>query len=454
MLKSWNLRRGQLRLEQLRLGHLGLDLLAHLQSPLYRNAYALLLSGLTSSALGMLYWLLAARTYSAEIVGLNSAAISAMMLLSGLSQMSMNNALIRFLARAGARSAQLILVSYAVAGILTVIAGVGYGLNVDFWTPALAAYLHGWLPLLLFTLSVGGWTIYVLQDSVLAGLRQSVWVPVENTIGALLKIVMLIALPALMPIYGIFVAWMVPVILSVPPVNYFIFRRLLPVHVRATAAIAKPIIWSQVTRYVMGNSVGTLFYLGYATVLPILVTARAGASANAYFYMPWMLATALVLIARNLTTSLTVEGAHDEAKLSLYCYRVLRQSLLLVMPLVTILWLGAPYFLYLFGTDYAAEGTTLLRLLALSALPNILVMLYLSVARVQDNTSGVIVIQGALCCTLLGLSYHLLPTMGITGVGWASLIGQSITASLTLGPTMRSLLKQGFQLHNTLSQQS
>ena len=437
MLKSLNVRHG---LPQV-------TLLAHLQSPLFRNAYALLLSGLTSSALGMVYWMLAARTYSTEIVGLSSAAISAMMLLSGLAQMSMNNALIRFLARAGAKSAQLILVCYLVAGLLTAVAGVGYGANVAYWTPALATYLQGWQSILLFTLSVGGWTLYVLQDSVLAGLRQSVWVPVENTIGAVLKLVMLLALPALMPIYGIYVAWMVPVVLSVPPVNYFIFRRLLPIHIQETATTARPLVWSQIANYVLGNTLGTLFYLGYSTMLPILVTTRAGASANAYFYMPWMLSTALVLVARNLTTSLTVEGAHNEEKLSLYCFRVLRQSFLLVTPLVGLLWIGAPYLLHLFGADYAAEGTTLLRLLALSALPNIFMMLYLSVARVQNNTTGVVVIQGVLCLVLLTLSYLFLPTMGITGVGWALLIGQSVTASLTLGSTMRSLLRQGYQLH-------
>ena len=129
-----------------------LDLLTHLRSPLYRNAYALMLSGISSSALGMLYWMLAARTYSAAIVGLNSAAIAAMMLLSGMAQMSMNSALIRFLARAGGKSAFLILACYAIAGLLTVVTGVGYGLTVAAWTPALATHLQGWKPILLLPL--------------------------------------------------------------------------------------------------------------------------------------------------------------------------------------------------------------------------------------------------------------------------------------------------------------
>ncbi len=422
------------------------QLIAHLQMPLYRNGYALLLSGIITSGLGMLYWMLATHIYSAEMVGLNSAAISAMMLLSGMSQMSMNSALIRFLGRAGIKSAKLILGCYAVAMILTIVTGFTYGLNVAYWTPALAPYFAGWVPVLLFTFSIGGWTIYALQDSVLAGLRQSVWVPVENIIGAVLKIVLLLALPVVLPVYGIFVAWMIPVALSVPPVNYFIFRYLLPIHLQETAAQAKPVVWNLVARYVLGNYMGTLSFLGYSTMLPILVTVRAGASANAYFYIPWMLATGLMLIGLNLTTSLTVEGAHDERKLSLYCFQVLRQSLLLVTPLVSLLWLGAPYLLYLFGTDYEREGTTLLRLLALSTVPNTILMLYLSVARVQNNSRGVILSQGALCLFLLGLSYALLPKWGIMGVGWASLISQIAVAILLLSLTsLRGILQQGWK---------
>ena len=162
-----------------------------------------------------------------------------------------------------------------------------------------------------------------------------------------------------------------------------------------------------------------------------------------------MLATALVLIGLNLTTSLTVEGAHDEKQLSLYCFQVLRQTLLLLTPLVALLWLSAPYLLYLFGADYALEGTKLLRLLAFSTLPNTILMLYLSIARVQNNTKGVILSQGALCLSLLGLSYALLPQWGITGVGWASLICQSAVAlSLLSFTSLRGILQQGWKLYH------
>ena len=50
----------------------------HLQSPLLRNGYALVFNSVATSALGMLYWMLAANFYSAEVVGINAALINAM----------------------------------------------------------------------------------------------------------------------------------------------------------------------------------------------------------------------------------------------------------------------------------------------------------------------------------------------------------------------------------------
>ena len=63
---------------------------SHLRTPLFRNGYALLASSAATSALGLFYWVLAARYYSTETVGLGSALLSAMMLLSGIAQLSLN----------------------------------------------------------------------------------------------------------------------------------------------------------------------------------------------------------------------------------------------------------------------------------------------------------------------------------------------------------------------------
>ncbi|HEX2980124.1 MAG TPA: hypothetical protein VHO48_07660, partial [Anaerolineaceae bacterium] len=97
------------------------NLIDHLRLPLYRNGYSLVFSSLASSALGMLYWILAARLYPAEIVGLNSAVISTAAFLANIAQLNLTNAMNRFLPAAGRNTRRLISVSYLISVVLAIL---------------------------------------------------------------------------------------------------------------------------------------------------------------------------------------------------------------------------------------------------------------------------------------------------------------------------------------------
>jgi O-antigen/teichoic acid export membrane protein len=98
----------------------------------------------------------------------------------------------------------------------------------------------------------------------------------------------------------------------------------------------------------------------------------------------------------------------------------------------------APYLLLIFGPAYAAEGTTLLRLLALAAVPNTINALYVSIARVQRQTGAVVVVMGTLCLMVLGSSSVLVDWYGITGVGIGWLVSQTMIASVLLLTKLRT----------------
>jgi len=58
------------------------ELKKHLSDPLFKNAYFLMFSSLTSAGSGFFFWLIAARFYSAVNAGIASAIISATGLIS------------------------------------------------------------------------------------------------------------------------------------------------------------------------------------------------------------------------------------------------------------------------------------------------------------------------------------------------------------------------------------
>jgi len=413
---------------------------SHLRLPLFRNGYALIIGSAATSGLGFVYWVLAARFYSSEMVGLNSAVLSAMLLLSGISQLSLNSVLVRFVPLAGRSTSRLIIYSYLVSAVMAAVTSIIFISGLNVWAPALKfiGASRDWQ--VLFVLATIVWGIFALQDSALTGLRQALWIPLENTTFAIVKIALLIALAWSFQAAGIFASWNVPVLLSLIPINLLIFKWLIPRHVRATSEQATPIRRGLIIRFVGGNYLGSLFFLASTTLLPIMVTNLSGASANAYFYPPWMIVTALQLVAVNLSTSLTVEAAINRTKLSAYGRRILVQTARLVVPLVIFVLLGAPLILQVFGSAYAAEGSALLRWLALGTLPNILITLYISLARVENRSGIIMLVQGTLSVLILGLSYSWLPTLGITGVGIAWLASQTIIAVFLLLTWLRPIL--------------
>ena len=94
---------------------------AHLASPLFRNAYALMLNTGATGLLGVVYWLLAARHYPAVDVGRASAAYSAMNLVSGFTAASILGAVTRFIPQSGRRTSALVLRAYLFSSAAAVI---------------------------------------------------------------------------------------------------------------------------------------------------------------------------------------------------------------------------------------------------------------------------------------------------------------------------------------------
>jgi len=164
------------------------------------------------------------------------------------------------------------------------------------------------------------------------------------------------------------------------------------------------------------------------------------------FYLSWAIAYALYLVTPNMGSSLIVETATDQTRLSAYSYRVFVNTIRLVAPAAILLAVGAPYILRVFGANYAAEGSALLRLLVLSAIPNTVNALYISIARVQRHMAAIVAVLGTLCTLVVGSSYVLLPLYGISGVGWAWLVSQTLVAGFLLCTRLRTLWMSGWQV--------
>jgi len=407
---------------------------SHFDDRLYRTGYYLIVGTGITSLLGVAFWALAARSYPAHEVGQNAAAISAMTLVSGVCSLGLAAVLVRYLPIAGTADRRLVISSYGLTTVLSLVFGIIVAATSSVWSPSLD-FLQEPEWLIGFTLATAATTVFTLQDSVLTGLRSARWIPLENSLYAAAKLVLLLALATLLPSGGLFVAWNAPLLPAIVLINYLIFRRLLPRY-RSFGELDR----GKVIRMAAGNYGGNLFALVGNMYLPILVTNQVSASQAAYFYVPWMICISLQLVPINVITSLTVEAALDMPQLRLLSRRALAHSMRLVAPLAALTALVAPLALLVFGQAYADAGTSLLRLLALGTIPNVIVALGIGVARIEHKGQWVVAVQGVQFAILLGLSALLLPSKGIEAVGLTWTLSQFLLAAVLLVTILRPLV--------------
>jgi O-antigen/teichoic acid export membrane protein len=405
-----------------------------LAEPLYRNGYALAASSLITSGLGVAYWIVAARLYPAAAVGVSSALISSMFLLTNVGHLNLVSVLNRFLPRAGRDSEKLVVRSYALALGATALASVIFVIGLDLWAPGLGVLRDQPAVAAWFVVSTMVWVVFTLQDSVLAGIRQAVWVPAENLIFSIAKIALLVALVAAAPTLGVFWSWSLPSMLLVVPVTLLLFRRWIPRHVRSTRGREQRMGTWRLAHYASADYVAYLALSGTIGVMPLIVLGELGAAQNAYYWVSWSIAYTLYLISHNMGMALLAEGALEPDELDTHWRRTVIESARLVVPGACVMALGAPLILGIMGGSYSDEAVTLLRLLALSAIPFIFIEAHADAARVARRMRVVVLTFVSLSVLVFALALPLMHAWGIVGIGVAWLAAQSVVAVAVSAP--------------------
>jgi O-antigen/teichoic acid export membrane protein len=412
----------------------------HLRTPIYLNAYALVISNLLTSGLGIVYWGLAARLYPVEVVGLSAAITSLLLFVSGVTQLNLRVVLIRLVPEAGAATRRLVVRAYLIAlGVAGVVSLAVYGIAIALGSPWTALEgLGTGAGLGLLVVSTMALSVFNLQDGVIAGLRRTIWVPVENGVYALAKIVLLVLLAASLPALGIVVSYTIPVMAAVAVVTVVLFRRWIPAHQAASAGRTIDMDRRTLLSFVAADSVGALFALASTTLVPVLVVAVAGAEQGAYFAMAWSVVIALNLFPINMAASMTVETVHaGTVRPGHQLRRVMRHMARVLAPLLLAVFVAAPLILQVFGQAYADNATDLLRIASLALVPFSINAL----ARIAGRGREILLIQAGTALLTLAFGALLLPMVGLVGVAVAWLAAQGIVATITFTRRLLPVLR-------------
>lgn len=419
--------------------NLGERALGGLRSPLYRSGYALLANAAGTTLVGVVYWAVAAHLYNRQTLGRSSALIAALILASSLAQLNLHNSLPRFLPRAGRSAGRFITCSYGVSSLAALAVGLGFVTILPRLSSNWRFLGHSATLAAVFVAATVVWGVFNLEDAALVGLHRSVVMAVENTAYGVCKLLLLVGIAVLLPLTGIFVSWVVPLVVIVPVINWLIFRRYLKDRDSAAAAAS----WRarEVVRFASLDYVGALIGQASGGLLPLIVLSALGAAANASFYIAWTIAAGLNLVTANFAYSLMVEGVTAPHRLAELTRGVLIRCAVIAIPAAAVLVVAARPILRIYGSAYAANASVLLGLLGLAAIPGGLLGIAFSLDRLESRVGRAVFTQGVLGVLTLGGSWLLLRRMGIDGIGFASLVGCLVVA-VARSPTIVGALRR------------
>jgi O-antigen/teichoic acid export membrane protein len=405
-------------------------------SPVVRDALALMLSTGATSLLGVLFWGVAAHLFTVRAVGQASAEVSAMTLLANFAQLNLSSAFVRFLPAAGPRTRAVILLSYVGCSIIAVLGTTIFlltSLNNGIVPEVLAMEIF-------FTASVVLWTIFVVQDAALIGLRSTLWVPFENISYSVAKLALLPLLVAAPLGEGLFFAWTIPMLAAVLAVNGILFWHIGPARTPPAAAagsapwLAGP---RSVLSFLSAEWLTSLVGTSATYLIPLVIIKRLGPEAAGYFYMPWLVGASFSSLLWNILAPLIARSSYDEAALPDLLRRSIRLMLLVVVPVSLIVVLGAPFLLVLLSHRYAAQGTTLLRLIGASFPLSAVIWLFIASLWIRKRIWVLLGLRALMTGALLGLVFALIGPLGLDSVGVATLAVHACVALAVLPALVR-----------------
>jgi O-antigen/teichoic acid export membrane protein len=412
------------------------DLLATLMSrdrlkqvikvPLYSNAIFLMGASAFNALIGFIFWMVAARFYSDEAVGLASAIISAMVLAVLFSRLGLEIGLVRFLKNHSEDPKAIINTVFTVGLLSAVAAALIFMAGLDIWSPALLFIRENPLYLLAFVFFCSMSSLNGFSDNTFVASRRSGFVVASGLIFGISKVILAIVLASFLTSFGIFTSWGLGLTASLI-ISIFVFLPMVRPGYRFAISIKKKIL-KDILGYSFANYFSVLLWSAPALIFPLMVINMLGAEANAYFYIGWALSNVIVIIPTSVTTSLFAEGSFNESQLKTHILRTLKMIFLLLIPAVLAVLLLADKLLLLFGTQYSDNSTELVRIMALAVLPLTVNIIYLNIKRIQKDLKMIVCMPALIAFISILLALILLPRMGFNGAGIAWLTAHGCCA--------------------------
>lgn len=392
---------------------------------LYRNSIYLMLSTAIMAFFGFFFWIINARLYNPEQIGIATTLISVIGLIGGFSNLGLNVGLIRFLPKKKNKN-ELINSSLIINLIISSLLSMSFIIGIHLFSPKLIFLKNNPVYGCIFILTTIALTLNSIIESIFVAFRSTIYIFYKNTLLSLIKLgmpILLIPFGA----FGIFIS------VGLSYITALIFSLIILViffrysfYFSINNQLIKKIGFYSFANYIAG------FITNLPNVLlPIIITNKLGASQTAYFYIPMMITNLIYIIPTASTQSLFAEGSHNEERMKYHINKATKITILILTPTIVITLFFGNYILLAFGKNYFSEAFILLRILALSSIFFAINSICGTILKVNNRIKELIIIS--IICTFLILLFSLLfIKFNLIGIGYAWIMGQFISSIIYL----------------------
>jgi len=388
-----------------------------IKDPLYKNSIYLILSSLTAAGFGFIFWILAARLYSPEDVGLATAMISSAGIIGLLAKLGFDQSIIRFFPEMN--KGKVFFSSLIVTSVASLLFGVIYLVGIDFWAPKLSIlqqYPIIFIGVLFFQ------SVITITGIAFVALRKGGYYLIQNMLNGS-RIVFLIPLVFLGAL-GIFSSLGIAFALtSLLPV-YFLYRFKIRLSGIDTQFLRESLTFST------GNYFSGIFLLLPPILFPLLILNILDAEQAAIYYIVYSIISLLLVIPTSFGTSLFVEGSHGEP-LAKSAKKALFATFLILIPAVVVIFLFGNFLLQLMGSYYV-QGFDLLKLMAISTIFYAVFQVFISVKKTEKDIKAILFLGFGQFVLIIASGYLLLNYYGLIGIGYAWILVYGIFGTIMI----------------------
>lgn len=408
--------------------------------PLLGNAASMVATAVVTSLLGAAFWIVATHYFSTSSVGLASASISAMTLLGFMATVGLGTMLMGELPRIKKGHHSVIDAALLTSGSI----GTVLGLAFAFIAPAVSSNFdplrESWITIGLFAAGVALTALTFVLDQALIGLLRGTLQLHRNIVFTLTKLLALVPVAGLISGAGpqwIYGTWTAGIAVSLLVLYRFYKDR------PAGSLTPDFNLLSRMRLHAATHHAINLALRTPELLLPIVVVSVLSATANASFYIAYMITGFMFFVPLSLSTVLYAVSSGDSDEESNRFRLTFTVSMAFgVVSNLVLLVLGTP-LLKLFGASYATEASKTLHILALDIFPSTVLTHFVALRRTERRLGSALpVIWGGALLQVGGgaIGAHL---GGLTGVAIGWVAGATVEAAVMAPEVLRAVRRPG-----------